>query len=48
VGVGQALQVKEPAQVLPSRQYLDQLIAAAHERRLPEVYVEKLETMVAC
>lgn len=52
-GQGQAaviytVQVKEPAQVLPSRQYLDQLIAAAHERRLPEVYVEKLETMVAC
>jgi gamma-glutamylcyclotransferase len=52
-GQGQAaviytVQVKEPAQVLPSRQYLDQLIAAAHERRLPEVYVEKLEKMVAC
>ena len=40
--------VKEPAHVLPSRQYLDRLIAAAHERRLPKAYVEKLETMVAC
>ena len=42
------VRIKEPAQVLPSRQYLDQLIAAAHERRLPDVYVEKLETMAAC
>jgi gamma-glutamylcyclotransferase len=42
------VRVKEPAQVLPSRQYLDRLIAAAHERRLPKVYVEKLEEMVPC
>lgn len=42
------VRVKEPAQVLPSRQYLDRLILAAHERRLPNTYVEKLETMAAC
>jgi AIG2-like family len=40
--------VKEPKEVLPSRQYLGRLIAAAHERHLPEAYVEKLEAMVAC
>jgi gamma-glutamylcyclotransferase (GGCT)/AIG2-like uncharacterized protein YtfP len=40
--------VKEPEQVLPSRHYLDQLIAGAHERRLPDAYVEKLEMMTVC
>jgi gamma-glutamylcyclotransferase len=40
--------VKEPKEVMPSRQYLDRLITAAHERNLPEAYVEKLEAMVAC
>lgn len=38
--------VKEPAEIMPSRQYLDRLIAAAHERRLPKAYAEKLEAMV--
>jgi gamma-glutamylcyclotransferase len=52
-GQGQAavvytVRVKEPVQVLPSRQYLDCLIAAARDRRLPKAYVEKLQTMVAC
>jgi AIG2 family protein len=40
--------VKEPKEVLPSRQYLDRLIAAAHNRNLPEAYVKKLEAIVAC
>jgi hypothetical protein len=48
VAVVYTVLVKEPAEILPSRQYLDRLIAAAHKRRLPKAYVDKLEAMVAC
>lgn len=48
VAVVYTVRVKEPAEVTPSRQYLDRLIAAAHERRLPKAYVEKSEAMIAC
>ncbi len=34
---------KEPGGVLPSRQYLDQVIAAARTRGLPGPYLERLE-----
>jgi hypothetical protein len=37
--------VKEPAEIMPSRQYLDRLVAAAHERRLPKAYAEKLKAI---
>jgi hypothetical protein len=47
VAVVYTVLVEEPAQVVPSRQYLHRLIAAAHERRLPKAYVEKLEGVVA-
>jgi gamma-glutamylcyclotransferase len=36
---------KEPGEVLPSRQYLGQVIAAARARGLPGAYVEHLEGM---
>jgi gamma-glutamylcyclotransferase (GGCT)/AIG2-like uncharacterized protein YtfP len=42
------VRVKELAEVRPSRQYLDRLIAAGCERRLPEEYIDKLETMITC
>jgi gamma-glutamylcyclotransferase len=41
------VRVKEPAEILPSRQYLDRLIAAGHDRGLPKEYVEKLEAIIA-
>ena len=43
-----AVRVKEPKEILPSRQHLDCMIAAARERNLPEAYVEKLEATAAC
>jgi gamma-glutamylcyclotransferase len=39
------VRAKEPAEIAPSRQYLGQVIAAAHERGLPGPYVERLEAM---
>jgi cation transport regulator ChaC len=36
---------KEPAQVAPSRQYLDLVIAAARERGLPGPYIEQIEAV---
>jgi gamma-glutamylcyclotransferase len=36
---------KEPAEVPPSRQYLSGIIAAAHERGLPDSYVAQLEAV---
>ena len=36
---------KEPAQVPPSRQYLDLVIAAARERGLPGSYIEQIEAV---
>ena len=36
---------KEPTQVPPSREYLDLVIAAARERRLPGPYIEQIEAI---
>lgn len=38
---------KEPAQVPPSREYLDLVIAAARERGLPGPYIERIEAISA-
>jgi gamma-glutamylcyclotransferase len=37
---------KEPAEVPPSRQYLDRIIAAARERGLPVEYVTRLSEVI--
>jgi gamma-glutamylcyclotransferase len=36
---------KEPAEVPPSRQYLDLVITAARERRLPGEYIKQIEAI---
>ena len=45
VAVTYTVRYKEPAEVPPSRQYLDLVIAAARERGLPGGYIEQIEAI---